>query len=311
MSLRPFPRAGTPPAGTSDSQGLGIALVIIGAIIIPISDGLVKLMSDRYAAVELVWLRYSLQTAALLPLMLYWYGLSAFRTRDPTSQFLRAVFITSAAVCFFTAVKTIPLADAVAVFFIQPFVVTALAPLVLGERVGVWRWSAVAAGFLGALIIIRPGLETVNTGTLFALGAGASFACFILITRRMAGNDPPMVTNFLTSLGATLLISPAVPFVWMTPAAADWPVLLWIALLGTAFSILIVLAYEYAPASVLAPFFYIELISAAVVGYLLFSDIPDAATWAGMAVIAASGLVIVWRENVRRPAGSVPIGKVD
>lgn len=298
MSPLPVRQAVAAP-NTGEHVSLGIALMIAASIVVPIADGLVKLVATRYPASELVLLRYGLQTVLMLPVMLYWYGARSFMTRRPVSQALRSVFILSGAFCFFSAVRTIPLADAVAVFFIQPFIVTALAPLALGERVGVWRWSAVAAGFIGALIIIRPGFQELNVGTLYALGSGLSFACFILITRRMAGGDPPLVTNFLTGLGVTVLLVPVMPFVWVTPAASDLPVIAGFAVLGATFSLLIVLAYEYAPASLLAPFNYIELLAAVAVGYILFADLPDAMTWLGMAVIAASGLVIVWRENIR------------
>jgi len=281
----------------TNTAGLGIGLIVVACLIIPFSDALVKLVADRYPAAQLVWMRYGLQTAIFAPVMLAVYGRRAFVTGKPVTQLLRAVFIMGAALCFFSALPHIPLANAIAVFFIQPFIVTALAPLILGERVGVWRWSAVGAGFIGALIIIRPSFEGMNVGTLFALGAGCCFAGFILVTRRLAGGDPPMVTNFLTGLGVTLILTAAIPFVWIQPASQDVPIFLGFAVLGATFSLLVVLAYEYAPAATLAPFFYVELAAAAVAGYLVFGEIPDLWTWIGMSVIAGSGLVIVWREH--------------
>ncbi|MEM9028228.1 MAG: DMT family transporter [Pseudomonadota bacterium] len=295
-------------AQTSDKSAIGIALIIAASLIVPFADGFVKLIANDYSALQLVWLRYGLQSLFLLPIMLWWYGANAFVTQHPVSQALRSLFIGGGALCFFSAVRYIPLADAVAVFFVQPFIVTTLAPLLLGERVGAWRWTAVFAGFLGALIVIRPGFEGVNVGTLYALGAGACFAMFAILTRRVGVSDPPMVTNFLTGLGVTLLATPAIPFLWVTPSAADVPIILTFATFGACFSLLFTMAYAYATASALAPFTYVELLGAVVAGYLMFGDLPDGYTWLGMAVISVSGLVIVWRENrLRKSQLIVPV----
>ncbi len=290
-----------PPASRT---WLGIAFIIAASLIVPVADGLVKIISGRYPALELVFLRYGLQTLLMLPIVLVAHGLAALRPSRPVSQALRALFIAGGAFCFFSAVRTIPLADAVAVFFVQPCIVTALAPVVLGERVGPWRWCAVISGFIGALIIIQPGFAGVDVGTLYALGAGTCFALFILTTRLLAGSDPPLVTNFLTGLGVTVLVAPAMPFVWTSPSQSDWVIILSFGTLGMLFSLCIVLAYEFADASTLAPFSYIELVAAVAVGYLMFGDFPTPITWLGTAVIVASGMVIIWRETVRRDAGA-------
>lgn len=291
----------------TERTSLGIAVLLAALTVVPFADGFVKMVAPRYPAAELVWLRYGMQTLLLLPICLWWYGWDAFRAKRPLTQALRSLFITGGAVCFFSAVAYIPLADAIAVFYVQPFIVTALAPLVLGERVGVWRWSAVGVGFFGALIIIRPGFQEVSMGTVFALGAGVCFALFTLMTRRLAGGDPPLKTNFLTGLGVSLILTPAIPFIWTAPSAADWPIIFTFASLGAVFSMLFVLAYAYAPAATLAPFTYLELLTAVLAGWFLFAHLPDAMTWIGMGVIASSGLVIVWRERLHRRRPGVAV----
>lgn len=276
----------------------GIVFIVLASLSIPIADGLVKSLAGRLPVLELIWLRYGLQTTLLLPIVLHLYGSRVFRPNRPFMQLFRALSIGGGAVCFFNAVIHIPLADAVAVFFVQPFIITALSPIVLGERVGIWRWSAVVTGFLGALLIIRPSFEGINVGTLYALGSGMFYSSFILTTRRMAGgSDPPMMTNFLTGLIVTLLITPLVPLAWVTPSESQWFTVFWIGVIGGAFSLFIVLAYENADASQLAPFNYLELVAATAVGFIMFGDLPDALTWLGMAIIIASGLLIAWRER--------------
>ncbi len=296
MSAEPLAPRGKRP----DNPTLGIAFLVLAAVLIPISDGFAKVLAADLPPVQIVWLRYFSQTSLILPIVIWIYGRRALATRSPITQIVRSLLITGAAFCFFSSVVTIPLADAVAVFFVSPFIVTALSPLVLGERVGIWRWSAVTAGFIGTLIIVRPGFEAFEVGMLYALGAGVCFALFVLVTRRLAGGDPPLVTTFITGLGATALTAIALPWVWvaLTPPMI-WPIAI-MAVLGCLFSVFVILAYEHAGAAQLAPFGYVEIAAAAVVGWVLFGQLPDWMTWFGIAIIVSSGLVIAWRERVRR-----------
>lgn len=300
MALLPRPAA-QPFRGTSgpDAPALGILLLLAAAVLIPISDGFAKILAKDLPTAQIVWLRYGLQTALVLPIVFWWHGQRVFRVAHPFTQALRSLLITGAAFCFFSAIRTIPLADTVAVFFINPFIITALSPFILGERVGVLRWSAVVAGFIGTLIIVRPGFQEIEVGTLYALGAGTCFAFFVLVTRRLAGGDPPLVTTFLTGLGAFVLVSLITPFVWVEVEPAHYGPIIGMGVLGCVFSLLVILAYERASASQLAPFGYAEIAAAAIVGWVMFGHFPDAMTWLGMAVIAASGLFIAWREAVR------------
>ncbi|MEL6621405.1 MAG: DMT family transporter [Pseudomonadota bacterium] len=284
---------------TSANPLIGIGCVLLATCLVPASDTLVKILTGHIPVLEVLWLRYLSQTLVLLPIVLWIYGARAFRSVNPKMQLIRSGLIAVTALQFFTAVSLEPLADVVAVFFVSPFVVTALSPLLLGERVGIWRWSAVVTGFLGALIIIRPGFEAVGPGTLAALGAGITFALFIIATRRMAGGDPALVTAFLTGLGVAIIAALSLPFVWVTPGVADLPLILGMGVFGSAFGVLIVIAYQHASASELAPYGYVEIAAAALIGWMVFGDLPDAMTWIGIGVIVASGLVIAWRETIR------------
>ena len=264
MAILPRPAAWahrqTPP---SDAPAIGIALLLIAALLIPISDGFAKTLAADLSPVQIVWLRYAVQTVMVLPVVIWWHRRRVFRVAHPLTQILRSLLITASAFCFFSALRTVPLADAVAVFFINPFIVTALSPFVLGERVGIWRWSAVAAGFIGTLIIIQPGFETIDDGIFYAIGAGTCFSLFVLVTRRLAGGDPPLVTTFVTGLGALILATPVVPFVWVEVNQTHLALVAGMGVLGFVFSLLVVLAYERASASQLAPFGYAEIAAAA------------------------------------------------
>ena len=297
MAMLPRPAAFTRRVSAApDAPVVGIVLLIAAAILIPISDGFAKILTQDLAAAQVVWLRYGSQTLLILPIALWWHGRRIFQTAKPMTQALRSALITIAAFCFFSAITTIPLADTVAVFFINPFVITALSPWVLGERVGVWRWSAVVTGFLGTMILVRPGFETIDVGHLYAMGAGTAFALFALVTRRLAGGDPPLVTTFLTGAGALLMTSVVTPFVWVDVSVVHAGPVMGMGALGCLFSILVILAYERASASQLAPFGYVEIAAAAAVGWIMFGEFPDALSWVGIAVIATSGIVIAWRE---------------
>jgi drug/metabolite transporter (DMT)-like permease len=300
MAILPRPAAGSlRGTKTPDAPFLGILLLLGAAVLIPISDGFAKILARDLPPVQIVWLRYGLQTALVLPLVFWWHGRHLFRVSHPFTQALRSILITGAAFCFFSAIRTVPLADTVAVFFVSPFIVTALSPFVLGERVGVLRWSAVIVGFIGALIVIRPGFQDIDVGIFYALGAGTCFAFFVLVTRRLAGGDPPLVTTFLTGLGGFLLVTPLAPLMWSDVTAAHVGPIIGMGVLGAVFSLLVILAYERASASQLAPFGYAEIAAAAMVGWVMFADFPDEMTWLGITIIVASGLFIVWREAVR------------
>jgi drug/metabolite transporter (DMT)-like permease len=199
-------------------------------------------------------------------------------------------------VCFFTAIAAMPIADAIALVFIYPFIVTALSPVVLGESVGVWRWSAVIVGFAGAMVIIQPGFREISPAMLWAAGCGTCYACYVLMTRRMAGSDRPAVTLLMTGLVGTVMSTAILPLHWMMPTVPDFALMASLGAMAALGHYLIIVAHERASAPQLAPYGYVEIVSATVVGFVMFGDVPALATWAGMAIIVASGIVIAWRE---------------
>jgi drug/metabolite transporter (DMT)-like permease len=274
--------------------------MVAAMIVLPYVDTAAKLLGDTIHVLQIAWGRYVCQTIVALPIALGLYGVRGLWPKRPGTQALRAFLLPASNITYFAALPLLPLAEALSIFFIFPFFVTAAAPLLLGERVGVWRWSAVVIGFLGVLFIVRPGLQVVSTGVFWAIGSAACFACYALATRRLAGTDPPILTQTITCILATIVLSCLMPFVWIEPTFEDWLLFLALGASGGIGHLLVTMAYEHVDASVIAPLSYLEMVSTVILGYLVFSEFPIVATWVGIALIVASGMVIAWRETMLR-----------
>ncbi len=284
---------------TTQRPLFGIGLMVVAMLALPIMDAAAKYMSARIPTLQLVWARFFFHTLLLIPIALWHHPVRELFPQRAGLQTVRALMILCATALFFRAVALMPLADTLAVFFIYPFIITAFAPWVLGDRVGVWRWTATIIGFIGALVIIQPGFATLTQGVLFAIGAGFSYSFYALSTRKLAGIDPPLVTLFFTGLIGLVVTSVLLPFAWVVPQAGDWMLMAVMGLVSAAGHYCVIRASESAPAPLLAPLAYVEIISATLLGYFIFADLPDRMTWIGIAIIVASGIVIAWREKVR------------
>ena len=285
------------PAPAAENHLAGILLMVAAMMVVPFMDALAKHLSERYAVSQLTWARFSFHFMILAPIVLYRHGPRALRPAQPVLQLVRSGFTLLATVLFFAAISKMPIADALALLFVSPMVVTALSPVMLGERVGLRRWAAVVAGFLGALIILRPGFGVAQLGSFLAIGAGVSFALYTLLTRKLAGSDPPLVTLAYTAVTGAVVMSIAVIPGWITPPPADLLMMAGIGAIAAGGHFLLIRAFDHAPASLLAPYSYSEIVMATAVGWVVFNDFPDGWTWAGIAVIVASGIYISWREG--------------
>jgi drug/metabolite transporter (DMT)-like permease len=293
---------------------LGMAAMVAAMSLIPVMDGLAKLLTATYPVLEIVWARYFFHFMLLLPLVLWRYGRRTFVLKRPGLQIFRGGLLMISTACFFGAISDLPLADALAIVFVYPFIVTALSPLLLGDQVGVWRWSAVFVGFIGTLLIIRPGFQVLSPAMLLALAAGSVFAIYVIVTRKMAGSDPPLVTLLMTGFVGTIVMTLALPLVWVAPSPGDLAIMISLGVLAAIGHYGIILAHEWASAPQLAPYSYVEIVSTTIVGFILFGDLPEPLTWVGMAIIVASGIVIAWREarlsrrNRKHLQASISIG---
>ncbi len=278
---------------------IGIGFMLAAMASLPMIDVFAKYLGQMGVPVmQIVWARMTFGAAVTLPFALQAAGTAALRPERPVYHLFRASFLILATFTFFLSLKYLPIADALAIFFVQPLIVVVLSALVLGERVGPRRWAAVFVGFIGTMIIIRPGFGTVNPGTWLALAAGTSLAVYFVMTRRISGSAKAMVTTFQTNAIGMILASLAMPLIWVTPTAQQWLMFIGLGLVATIGHFMIVRAYDFAEASLLAPFAYTEMIMATVLGWYFFGDFPDRATLFGVSVLIASALYISWRERV-------------
>ena len=277
---------------------IGIALMLAAMAILPVIDVFAKKLGQAGMPILIaVWARALFGGLMTLPFALRAEGARAFRPAQPLRQLLRAALLFGATFLFFSALKYLPIADALAIFFVNPLVVVILSALVLRERVGPRRWAAVAVGFVGTLIIIRPGMVEVNPGTLLALGAGVALGSYFVLTRAMAGVADAMVLNFQTSAIGAVLMGLALPVLWVDPSPVQWAMLAAVGVIATLGHVLITKAYEHAEASLLAPLAFTEIVTATILGYVFFSDLPDRWTVLGVAILIASAIYISIRER--------------
>jgi drug/metabolite transporter (DMT)-like permease len=290
----------TAPTARRPRTIIGVALMITAMMILPWLDVVAKTLGQQgMPIIQIVWARMAFGAVLTLPFVLHHGGVAAMRPDRPAYHTLRASLLIAATFLFFSALKFLPIADALAIFFVQPLILTAISPFVLGEKVGPRRWAAVVVGFIGTLIIIRPGMAEVNPGTFLALGAGAALACYFAMTRRIAGQAPAMVTTFHTSLIGTVLATVLIGFTWQAPTLGQWGLLFLIGVIATAGHYCIVRAYDHAEASLLAPLAYTEIVMATFAGWWFFGDFPDGWTFVGVAILISSATYISVRERER------------
>ena len=275
----------------------GILLMLAAMTVVPLMDGVAKHLSATYSVVQVVWARYFFHLVILLPVVLWRHGVDALVLRRPALQIARGGFLLGSTIFFFAAIALMPIADALALVFVAPLMVTALSPVVLKEQVGIRRWAAVSVGFVGVMVIVRPGFSTFHWGMVLALSAGATYALYSLATRKLSGSAPPLVTLAYTALLGALCMSAVVPFFWIPPdpTGLAWMILLGLIAAGAHF--LIIKAFEHAEASLLAPLGYGEIFMATVVGYFAFGDFPDPWTWLGITIVIGSGVYVSLRER--------------
>jgi drug/metabolite transporter (DMT)-like permease len=285
---------------------LSAILLISGSVLcFTILDAIVKSLTQRYSVPLLVWARYGIQTLAMLLWLLPQMGTALMRTRRLRLQLARGAILPLSSLCFFGALRYLPLAEATAINYTTPVLVMILAAVFLGERMTRPRIALVIAGIAGMFIIVRPGSEVFQGAALFGLGAAMFYAVYQILTRKLASEDP-RVTLFYPALVGTLMMTAVLPWYGGTEAM-PWLDLALVAatgLLGTIGHFVFILAFQRAPASALTPFTYMQLVWATIIGWFVFGSFPDAWTLAGMAVIAGSGLLIALHE--RRRAKGVP-----
>lgn len=297
----------TAPAG--DRIGFGIASSLAAVVCFALADTVAKWLGQDYPAVEIVFFRYLF---GLLPVVIFVWrsgGFACLRTRRPLLHLLRAALLFAAITLFFKALQGLPLAEAIAVAFTAPLFITALAGPLLGETVGPRRWGAVIVGFIGALVMVRPGSETFRPEALLVLASAFSFSLLVTLTRRLTRTETNAALLTYSTLFAGILSLPFLPFVWRPPAVEDLGFFVLLGLIGGVAAYLVIQAYRHAPVSVIAPFDYTALIWGALAGWLIWQEQPEPPVWFGAAIVSAAGLYIARREARVAPGRPPPVAR--
>ena len=280
---------------------IGIVLVVCGTALFGCGESVVKLLARHYDTAQIVWGRYVFHAIVFLAIFARTGIADQMRTSRPWLQFSRSAILLLGTLLFFSALRYLALADAVAINFFAPLLVTAFSIPMLKEQVGIRRWIAILVGFAGVMVIIRPGLGVMHWAAILPLGTAVCYALYQVLTR-MAGRTDHARTSLLWSAAVgTVVMSIVVPFRWTAPDLAGWAMM---AATGCLFGLghyLLIKGLERAPASVLSPFIYTQLIWAISLGFLVFGDFPDGFSILGALIVTGSGLY-VWHRETRRPA---------
>jgi drug/metabolite transporter (DMT)-like permease len=274
----------------------GIAMALVAMFLFSGMDGLSKYLAVDYHPIEIAAMRQFFTTLALLPFILR--SPLALRTARPLLQIGRGLCMFCSSILFIFGLSHLPIADASAIGFVSPLLVTALSIPLLGEKVGIRRWSAVIVGFTGVMIVVRPGTGAFNPAALYPLASAAAWALGLILTRIMRNSDQVLTTIFYSTLVGLVIGGAALPFVWRTPDLAGLGLMAAMGLLSTISQTLLISAFARAAASILAPFSYSQMVWSTLIGYFVFATLPDALTWIGAAVVIASGLYTLHRERI-------------
>ncbi len=274
-----------------------ISYNLLAWAILPFMDTIAKYLSAELSFFQITWARYFFTVFFTLPFMFFFFRKNLTWSTQPKLQIFRGLTLFFANILFFYSISIISMAKALTLAFIAPLITTALSPIFLGEKVGFRRWSAVIIGFLGSLIVIRPGFIEFNLATVAALGTGFFYGIYLVITRKLHSSDSPLLTLLLTGVVGVIIASFIVPVVWVNPTFNQWSLLALMGIFACLGHLFLILSLKYADASKLAPFGYFEIVTNIILGYYFFSDFPHYWTWLGLTIIICSGVYISVRER--------------
>ena len=289
-----------PLVNQTNPNAKGILWQIIGMLFFGSMDAVSKHLTSSLPVIEILWVRYLFFALFGFLLAVHYSGLRGLRTSIPFLQIARGLALVFEIVLFTYAFRYLPLADAHVMAASVPLIVLALAVLILKERVGHRRWFAVVLGFLGVLIILRPGFGNWQPILFLPLLGAFGFAVYLVLTRMAAKFDTIGTSAFYTGLVGLSVLSIFLPLEWKTPTIEEWGWLLLASVLGLCGHISVIKALSMAEASVLQPFFYVVLVWATFLGFIIFDDIPDFITIIGACIIVGSGLYAWYRERVNQ-----------
>lgn len=276
---------------------IGIALMVLSCAFLAAKDGVAKSFIDQVGPVHIVWFQYIGNALVMALIAAPRHGWDVLKPAPMGMQFLRGAASAAAVSTLYWSLSYIPLADATAVFMLAPVIVTALSPMLLGERIGVRRALAILVGFLGVVVILRPGFGGATEGYYIGLLASVFLALYYIANRRLAGLAPPLLNVVHNALTGAIILTVFLPLYWQPVPPAAAPKLVAIVALAVFGQACMISAFNYAPAATVAPFTYAMLVFAAIIGLVVFGTFPDVATWIGIVLIVGAGLFIAHRER--------------
>jgi drug/metabolite transporter (DMT)-like permease len=297
LSERTLPRRASARA---DRPFKGIALILTSTVFLGVSDVTAKYLSASLPSVEIAWIRFLVFALIMVPAMVPGTRLYSLKTASLKLQMMRGAALLGSSLLFISGLRYLPVAEASATGFVAPLFVTALSIIFLSEKVGIRRWLATACGLVGVLIILRPGSSAFHIAAVFPILSALAWAATLIMTRMMSGRERAVTIMTWSSIAGVCILSALVPFVWVAPSLNDVLFGVFIGIASTAGQWVVVLAFRYADASVLAPFSYTQLLWVSILGFLIFGEIPDVWTVTGAVFIVASGLYTAHRERIRR-----------
>ncbi|WP_112662754.1 DMT family transporter [Microvirga flavescens] len=290
-----------PPANppSKDNPLRGIALLLVALIFFSCSDAASKGMTATIPAVQAVWLRFVIFTVLMFSAAAILGKGNPLRSKRPLLQIVRGFGVLGSSTFFVMGLRYLPMAEATAISFISPIFVTGLSIVLLNETVGIRRWAAVFVGLIGVLIVIRPGTGAFDLSAFFPVLSALSWAVALTVTRKVSAADDPIVPLTYAAVTGLVVLSFIVPFYWAPLGWHEISLALITGITSTVGQFLVVLSFQHAKASVLAPFSYMQLVSSSVLGFFFFGSVPDFWTVVGAGVIVASGLYTAHRERIR------------
>ena len=281
----------------------GIVLVMSAVFMFSSMDTIAKYVLRSYPLPPLIWARYAVHLIFMVLLLAPRMGWNLVRTAHPWLQVLRGMLLVVSTAFFYLSLTLLPLAEAAAISFVGPVLVTALSGPLLGERISARQWVAVTLGFVGVLIIIRPGGGMLTPAAIFPLLTALAFSLYQIVTRKIVGRENPLTTLFYTALVGAAVTSVGLPFAWQTPTLLQAPLIVAIGLLGGFGHFLLIRAVAQASPSALAPFVYVQLIWSTGLAFIAFGEFPNSGSLIGMLVIISGGLLAIDWRRMRRAAG--------
>jgi len=290
-------------------QTLGLLIFISATLAAPAMDSIAKLLADQISATQVAFIRFALQVIILIIFIAFMPTKAKVMPKSPLPTILIGTVLASALVIYFTSLKWLPLADATAIFFIEPLCLTVMSHWFLGEHVGWRRYLAILVGLLGAVIVIRPSFAEFGWPAVLPAIAALLAASYMILTSKLTRSEHPLTIQLSSGLGGFLFLGAILiwgsaadiqQFTFIWPDLRQWVLLILAALIGVALAVGFVYALKLSKASFLAPFGYFEIVSAVILSAVLFNEIPDLLTWLGISIIIGSGLFVLWRERATR-----------